>query len=63
MIIQDVAEFDPYCRIINRLGAEESTARARAYAEPAQRTYDGRLCAAVIADPFAAPFRSIRHAM
>ncbi len=50
------AEEDPYCRIINSVGAEERAARARAYAEPAQRTYDGRLCAAVIADPFTAPF-------
>ena len=50
------AEEDPYCRIINGLGAEERLARARAYAEPAQRTHDGRLRAAVIADPFAAPF-------
>ncbi len=50
------AEEDPYCRIINKLGAEERAARARAYAEPVQRTYDDRLCAAVIADPFAAPF-------
>ena len=50
------AEDDPYCRIINRLGGAKRAARARAYAEPAQRTHDGRLCAAVIADPFAAPF-------
>ena len=50
------AEEDPYCRIINDVGAEERAARARAYAEPVQQTYDGRLCAAVIADPFAAPF-------
>ncbi len=50
------AEDDPYCRIINGLGAEERAARARAYAEPAQRTHDGRLRVAVIADPFAAPF-------
>ncbi len=50
------AEADPYCRIINGLSAEERAARARAYAEPAQRTPDGRLCAAVIADPFTAPF-------
>jgi predicted dienelactone hydrolase len=50
------AEEDPYCRIINGVGTEERAARARAYAEPAQRTRDGRLCAAVIADPFTAPF-------
>ena len=50
------AEADPYCRIINRLGAERSAARTRDYAEPMQPTRDGRLCAAVIADPFAAPF-------
>ena len=50
------AEEDPYCRIINGVGAEKRAARARAYAEPAQRTRDGRLCAAVIADPFTAPF-------
>ena len=50
------AEDDPYCCIINRLGGAKRAARARAYAEPAQRTHDGRLCAAVIADPFAAPF-------
>ena len=47
------AEEDPYCRIINGPGR---AARARAYAEPAQRIHDGRLCAAVIADPFAGPF-------
>jgi len=50
------AEEDPYCRIINGVGAEERAARARDYAEPAQRCRDGRLCAAVIADPFTAPF-------
>ncbi len=50
------AEEDPYCRIINGVGAEARAARARAYAEPAQRCHDGRLCAAVIADPFTAPF-------
>lgn len=47
------AEEDPYCRIINGRGR---AARAKAYAEPAQRTHDGRLRVAVIADPFAAPF-------
>ncbi len=47
------AEEDPYCRIINGAGR---AARARAYADPAQRAFDGRLCAAVIVDPFTAPF-------
>lgn len=50
------AEEDPYCRIINELDAGERAALATAYAGPAQRTYDGRICAAVIADPFTAPF-------
>ncbi len=50
------AEDDPYCRIINAVSGEEAAARAKAYAEPVQRFYDGRLCAAVIADPFTAPF-------
>ena len=50
------AEDDPYCSIINALDGEKRAARARAYAEPAQRSHDGRLRAAVIADPFAAPF-------
>jgi predicted dienelactone hydrolase len=50
------AEEDPYCRILNGAGAEECAARARDYAEPAPRFHDGRLCAAVIADPFTAPF-------
>ena len=38
------------------MSAEEAAARARSYAEPVLRTHDRRLCAAVIADPFAAPF-------
>ena len=50
------AEEDPYCRIINGARAEMRAARARAYAEPAQPTHDDRLCVAVIADPFTAPF-------
>ena len=50
------ADEDPYCRIINSVGTEESAARARAYAEPARRAHDGRLRAAVIADPLAVPF-------
>jgi len=45
-------EDDPYCRIINALDGERGAARARAYAEPAQRTRDSWLCAAVIAAPF-----------
>lgn len=47
------AERDPYCRIINGPGR---AARVRTYADPAQRAFDGRLRAAVIADPFTAPF-------
>ncbi len=47
------AEEDPYCRIINGPGR---SARVRDYAGPAQRIYDDRLCAAVIADPFTTPF-------
>ena len=50
------AEKDPYCRIINGAGR---AARVRAYADPAQRALDGRLRAAVIADPFAAPFSDL----
>ena len=50
------AEDDPYCRIINALDAEKRAARAKAYAEPAQQSHDGRLRAAVIADPLAVPF-------
>ena len=50
------AEDDPYCRIINGVSAEERATRAMSYAEPAQNAHDGRVCAAVIADPFAAPF-------
>ena len=50
------AEDDPYCRIINAVSAEEGAARASSYAAPAQRPYDGRLRAAVIADPLVAPF-------
>ena len=47
------AEEDPYCSIINGPGRSE---RVRDYAGPPQRTHDDRLCAAVIADPFTAPF-------
>ncbi len=50
------AEEDPYCRLIDGLDDKERAARARAYAEPAQRCHDERLRAAVLADPFAAPF-------
>ena len=50
------AEDDPYCRTINAVDAKKRAARARSYAEPAKRTHDGRLRAAVIADPFATPF-------
>lgn len=50
------AEDDPYCRVINALDGEKGAARAGDYAEPAQRTHDSRLCAAVIADPLAVPF-------
>ncbi len=47
------AEEDPYCRIINVPGR---AARVKSYAGPAQRAFDGRLCAAVIADPLTTPF-------
>ena len=47
------AEQDPYCRVINWRGR---AARIRAFAKPAQRSHEDRLCAAVIADPFATPF-------
>ena len=47
------AEADPYCRIINGPG---HAARVAAYAEPAGDAFDGRLCAAVIADPLTTPF-------
>ena len=49
------AEEDPFCGIVG-LDADKRPALARAYAEPTQRTQDGRLRAAVIADPFTAPF-------
>ena len=47
------AERDPYCDVINWRGR---AAWVRKYAGPSQRTHDDRLCAAVIADPFATPF-------
>lgn len=45
-----------YCRNVIPVGTEERTVQAREYAGPAQRILDDRLCAAVIADPFATPF-------
>jgi len=50
------AEEDPYCRIVGLSDVAARKARAMDYAGPPQSYYDGRLCAAVIADPFAAPF-------
>ena len=47
------ANEDPYCRVINGEGRED---RVRDYAEPASQAHDGRLCAAVIVDPFTGPF-------
>lgn len=44
---------DPYCRVINGSGHAR---RVRTYEDPAQSAFDGRLRAAVIADPFTAPF-------
>ena len=44
---------DPYCRVINGPGR---ATRVRTYGDPAQSAFDGRLRAAVIADPFTAPF-------
>lgn len=44
---------DPYCRVINRPGRAK---RARTYEDPATSAFDGRFRAAVIADPFTAPF-------
>lgn len=44
---------DPYCRVINRPGR---ATRARTYGDPATSAFDGRLRAAVIADPFTGPF-------
>lgn len=45
-------EQDPYCRVINWRGS----GRAEAYAKPVSPTHEDRLCAGVIADPFATPF-------
>jgi fermentation-respiration switch protein FrsA (DUF1100 family) len=50
------AEEDPYCNIVGLSDVAARTARAMEYAGPPQRFRDGRLCAAVIADPFAVPF-------
>jgi predicted dienelactone hydrolase len=50
------AEEDPYCNIVGLLDVAARKARAIEYAGPPQRFHDGRLCAAVIADPFTAPF-------
>lgn len=50
------AEEDPYCNIVGLLDVAARKARAMEYAGPPQCFHDGRLCAAVIADPLAAPF-------
>ncbi len=50
------AEEDPYCNIVGLSDVAARKARAMEYAGPPQSFHDGRLCAAVIADPFAAPF-------
>ncbi len=50
------AEEDPYCNIVGLSDVAARTARAMDYARPPQNYYDGRLCAAVIADPLAVPF-------
>jgi predicted dienelactone hydrolase len=50
------AEEDPYCNIVGLLDVAARKARAMVYAGPPQSYHDGRLCAAVIADPFVAPF-------
>ena len=50
------AEEDPYCDIVGLLDGAVRKARAMEYAGPQQSFHDARLCAAVIADPFAAPF-------
>ena len=47
---------DPYCSIVGLSDAAARKARALEYAGPPQSFHDRRLCAAVIADPFAAPF-------
>ena len=50
------AEEDPYCRIVGLADGAARMARAMEYAGPSQSFHDGRLCAAVIADPLAVPF-------
>ena len=50
------AEEDPYCNIVRLSDVAARKARAMEYAGPQQSFHDGRLCAAVIADPLAAPF-------
>ena len=50
------AEEDPYCNIVGLSDAGAREARAMEFAGPPKSFYDGRLCAAVIADPLVAPF-------
>jgi hypothetical protein len=50
------AEEDPYCSIVGLSDVAARKARAMEYAGPQQSFHDGRLCAAVIADPLAVPF-------
>ena len=50
------AEEDPYCNIVGLSDVAARKARAMEYAGPPQSFRDDRLCAAVIADPSAAPF-------
>jgi predicted dienelactone hydrolase len=47
---------DPYCTIVGLSDVAARKARAMEYAGPPQSFHDGRLRAAVIADPFAASF-------
>ncbi len=50
------AEEDPYCSIVGLSDVAARKARVMEYAGPQQSFHDGRLCAAVIADPLAVPF-------
>ncbi|MFB3154422.1 MAG: alpha/beta hydrolase family protein, partial [Candidatus Acidiferrales bacterium] len=50
------AEEDPYCSSVGLSDVAARKTRAMEYAGPPQNFHDGRLCAAVIADPFAVPF-------
>ena len=50
------AEEDPYCNIVGLSDVAACKAREKEFAGPPQNYYDGRLCAAVIADPLAVPF-------